>query len=55
MSEDTARTHHRNAPHQVSRVSCAWTDALGPGFASGPSQGLLDLVAGQDQRGYCPR
>jgi hypothetical protein len=37
----------------LDRGSRSWRDAVGPGFATGPSQAVLDAVANTARLGYC--
>jgi len=36
----------------LDRRSCTWRDAVGVGFVSGPTQGVLDLVSSSTEARY---
>jgi hypothetical protein len=37
----------------IDRVSCAWRDAVGPGYAVGVTEGVARTVSGLDSGKYC--
>lgn len=37
----------------MDRSSCAWRDALGPGYVGAMSSGVLSVVSRAAERGYC--
>ena len=39
----------------LGRRSCAWSDAVGSGFATGPTQDVLDVVSSAAKHRYCDR
>jgi hypothetical protein len=44
----------RNVPRrEIDRASCAWRDAIGPGFVTGVNDQLLKAVASAGASGYC--
>lgn len=47
------------SPHpgltSLDRGSSTWRDAVGMGYASGPTQGVLDLVSGTTEARYSHR
>lgn len=45
---------HKQAPIGLDRRSCAWLDAVGSGYVTGPTERVLQLVSHQTQSSYCP-
>ena len=56
MARSLENHHHDRRPQQLSgldRRSCSWLDAVGPGYAVGPSSSVLRLATSGASRGYC--
>lgn len=37
----------------IDRTSCSWKDAVGPGYVTGVTQGLVQMVSPLDSERYC--
>lgn len=43
----------RVARSGLERSSCSWKDAIGPGYATGVTQGLAQMMTSLDSERYC--
>jgi hypothetical protein len=50
----TEAHNHEQASTGLDQRSCAWSDAIGSGYVTGPTERMLDSVSHQAQDGYCP-
>jgi hypothetical protein len=51
---NVTETHTRKLePSGLDRRSCAWRDAVGTGYATGPTEHMLEFVTRQARGSYC--
>ena len=60
VMQENSRTHANRRPSSpvwstagTDRVSCAWKDGVGPGFAVGLTEGVARLVSPLGSDNYC--